>query len=77
LYGQANDWQDGPLAESALQWLVDGQLVGSGEQLNIAPLAPGQHHVLLRASNSQGLVGSMEAVITVGQGAIHLPLIQR
>ena len=75
LEGQANDWQDGDLPASALTWLVDGQVVGSGEQVDVANLALGQHQVQLQAKNNAGLVGTMEVVITISGHNVYLPLI--
>jgi hypothetical protein len=64
--GQGFDFQDGTLPDSALQWLVDGRVVGTGRSVSTGALASGQHTLTMRATNSAGLVGTSEVTVTVG-----------
>lgn len=76
--GQASDWQDGPLTGNALRWYLDGALVRSGESLQLADVAEGQHTLELRATNSAALTGTMSVSFWVGAGPhSYLPVIVR
>jgi hypothetical protein len=54
LRGDGNDEEDGGLSGQSLEWAVDGQIVGHGEELLVEGLAPGLYTVSLRAQDSKG-----------------------
>lgn len=64
---QGDGWApDGtPLAESQLEWLLDGQVIGHGRTWVAGPLDPGQHTLELRAT-LDGLSQSSTVELTVG-----------
>ncbi|HYF65290.1 MAG TPA: dockerin type I domain-containing protein, partial [Herpetosiphonaceae bacterium] len=65
LRGQADDPQDGRLADDRLTWSSDrdGEL-GGGAALNTT-LSAGQHTITLRATNGAGLSGSASLTVVV------------
>jgi hypothetical protein len=71
LAGHALDAQDGPITSlEGLTWLTarvgdEPQVVGSGPTLSLRDLDPGTHVVRLTATNSLGLSGSTELLLTV------------
>jgi hypothetical protein len=69
LLGQAYDFQDEHLPESALQWLLDGEPVGTGGSASTGPLTAGEHTLTLRAINQAGLVGTTEITVVAGADA--------
>jgi hypothetical protein len=69
LFGLAADLQDPVLPDQALTWLLDGKPVGVGRRAELPAVAPGKHLVELRATNSDGLVGSMAATFFVEEAA--------
>jgi hypothetical protein len=69
LLGQAQDWEDGELTGSQLEWLVDGQSVGSGQTSAISSLSEGSHVLQLKATNSHGLTSQQEVSFTVAPDA--------
>jgi hypothetical protein len=68
-FGQGYDFQDGDLPASALQWLLDGRPVGTGESVRTGALGAGDHTLTLRATNSAGVAGTAEVTVTVGLDA--------
>ena len=76
LSGYGYDPDDGELQEEALVWASDrdGPL-GTGSPLWGVDLSPGQHHLMLTATDSIGLQGS--ATITVDVESVYLPLVLR
>jgi hypothetical protein len=77
LAGGAYDPEDGSLGDAALIWQSDrdGQL-GNGALLTLAArdLTPGLHQVTLKASDSDGMVGSANVSILVVE-RLFLPLV--
>ena len=65
LRGSAMDAEDGTLSGSALSWKVNGQAVGSGEQVEVNGLAPGDYPVSLTAQDSQAQTASAQATLTI------------
>lgn len=68
LTGLAADVQDGQLPDAALEWSVDGIVVGHGSRWPAIGLAEGQHIIGLKATNQAGLVGLSQISIYVGEG---------
>lgn len=56
LTGRGFDPEDGPLSGRSLTWLLDGEILGSGRWLHLAALEPGEHKLILKASDSDGNV---------------------
>jgi len=79
LSGSAHDPEDGTISDVALSWWSDRDgLLGRGSMV-IVPgleLSPGAHTITLRASDSQGAVGTTRVNIVVGYG-LDLPLVMR
>jgi hypothetical protein len=77
LAGDAYDPEDGSLDDAALIWESDrdGQL-GNGGLLTLAAqnLTPGLHQLTLKATDSDGMVGSASASIFVGP-RLYLPVV--
>jgi hypothetical protein len=65
LRGAAMDAEDGSLSGSALKWTVDGQATGSGEQVEVSGLAPGNHPVILSARDSLSQTTTAQATLTI------------
>ncbi|MGH2606443.1 MAG: hypothetical protein ACRDG5_07605, partial [Anaerolineales bacterium] len=65
LLGQAVDAAEDRLAESSLEWFLDGDSVGTGQQRTLGALPIGRHTVTLRATNSAGLTGETTVAIDV------------
>lgn len=80
LIGLATDREDGPLADSALLWTLDGGTpIGSGNLTGLENLPYGSHTITLTATDSQGLSSSASIRLTITDhlARIHLPLISR
>jgi len=69
LTGKASDFQDGQLPDAALEWSVDGTVVGHGLRWPVFDLGLGQHIVSLRATNQVGLADEMQVTINVIKGS--------
>ncbi|HLF01500.1 MAG TPA: hypothetical protein VI547_05960, partial [Anaerolineales bacterium] len=67
--GQANDWTEGDVPAESLEWLLDGQLLGVGEEISVENLSEGKHTLTLRAANNRGLTGEHSISITVANDA--------
>ncbi len=63
--GGATDVQDGGLSGSALNWTLDGQEIGSGTQLSLTGLAPGEYTLALTASNTDGMTATATSTLTI------------
>lgn len=61
--GKAWDDGDGSIPKAALEWLLDGEQVATGESATIPGLNEGSHTLTLRATNSQGLTGEMSIAL--------------
>ncbi len=72
LQGQATDPEDGGLSGDALQWAVDGQALGGGNDLNAAGLAPGSHTATLTATDSISNSAAVNADFTIAPLSIPL-----
>ncbi len=65
LRGGATDVEDGGLSDASLAWTVDGSAVGSGEDITIDGLAPGNHNAQLTATDSANASSSVTASFKV------------
>ena len=65
LRGGAIDAEDGPLADAALSWRIDGAVVGSGALATVSGLAPGSYTTTLTASDAQGTTAVATTTFTV------------
>ncbi|CAN5499555.1 hypothetical protein BH10CHL1_BH10CHL1_12990 [soil metagenome] len=65
LRGDANDAEDGGLSDTALSWTLDGQAVGTGEEVNVDGLAPGDYAALLTAQDSLPQTASAQATLKI------------
>ncbi len=63
--GAASDAEDGDITGAGLTWQVDGQAVGTGEDLNVAGLAPGAHALVLTARDSVSKTATTSTTLTV------------
>ncbi len=72
LQGQATDPEDGGLSGNALQWTVDGQALGGGNDLDAAGLAPGSHTATLTATDSISNSAAVNADFTIAPLSIPL-----
>lgn len=75
LWSHAYDLEDGTLPDTALSWSSDLQGgLGTGSQLVVADLLPGQHQITLSGRDSDGNVA--EATVTVFVGyRTYMPII--
>jgi len=72
--GLAGDWQEGGVDPGDLEWSLDGSFLGNGTTLLIGSLAPGKHSLVLKAVNSLGLEGFLEARFEVeGSAGLQMP----
>ncbi|MBC8160988.1 MAG: IPT/TIG domain-containing protein [Roseiflexaceae bacterium] len=69
LNGSATDAEDGGLSGAALQWTLDGTVIGSGQQ-TIEGLAPGSHTLALTARDSAGKAATATQTLVVAPLAI-------
>ncbi len=65
LRGDANDAEDGGLSDTALSWTLDGQTVGTGEEVNVNGLAPGDYAAVLTAQDSLSQTASAQATLKI------------
>ncbi len=65
LVGIAYDVTDGAFGGSALRWVVDGQLQGTGERL-VLRLAPGSHLVTLKVRSTGGQTVAVSRTVVAG-----------
>lgn len=70
LAGGARDSEDGPLDGEALQWLVDDEVVGFGEEVAVSGLTLGSHAIKLRATDSDNDTAAASVTITIGDTPI-------
>ncbi len=64
--GLATDPEDGPLAGKQLRWQLDGTVdLGAGQEIQLAHLAAGVHHLTLRGVDSNGAAASVTNTFTV------------
>ena len=68
--GGATDVQDGGLAGEALQWTLDGQALGAGQDHTLQGLAPGSYTLGLTAHNSHGRSAEVSSTFTVAPLAV-------
>lgn len=79
LRGNASDLEDGPLPSESLTWTLEGagRHLGTGELISVAAatLGAGRHTITLKASDSDGMTGSMAVHVIVRPSgpAIFLP----
>ena len=79
LVGAAYDLEEGAIPGGNMVWGIDGQFVGSGEQLAIASLPVGRHEVVFSARDENYTYTSTysSVVITEAGCRVYLPLIER
>ncbi len=65
LRGDANDAEDGGLSDTALSWTLDGQAVGTGEEVNVNGLAPGDYAAVLTAQDSLSQTASAQTTLKI------------
>jgi hypothetical protein len=65
LSGDAIDAEDGGLSGDSLEWTVDGQAGGTGEQVLLYGLAPGDYQVELTARDSAAQEATADTVLTI------------
>ncbi len=65
LTGGASDAEDGTVASANLAWQLNGVAVGSGEQLIVTGLAPGETTIQLSATDSDGQSATVERTVTM------------
>lgn len=77
LEGWGYDLDDGPLSEGALTWTSDRDgTLGTGPEVLLTSLSPGQHRITLTATDGKANLGSDAVDILVGY-AVHVPLVRR
>lgn len=64
--GYAEDSEDGTLSGESLEWFssVDGDL-GTGEEVTAPDLSAGNHGIMLRATDSDGVQASTSILISI------------
>jgi len=72
LQGQATDPEEGGLSGDALQWAVDGQAIGNGNDRNAAGLAPGSHTTTFTATDSLSNSAAVAVDFTIAPLGIAL-----
>jgi hypothetical protein len=65
LSGQATDDRDRTLIGRHLRWLLDGRVLGSGQQIAPMGLPAGRHRIVLEARDRSGRVGRDSAEVTL------------
>ena len=81
LSAEAQDVEDGPLTGESVVWTssLDGVL-GTGAELVVGELSPGQHLITVKATDSNGNESAASFDLTAGTGEplkTYLPLILR
>jgi hypothetical protein len=66
--GGARDAEDGPLGDESLKWLLNGQVLGSGEEIALGELAPGDYEIILEAEDSDNNKATASVTITIVSG---------
>lgn len=70
--GWAQDPEDGELEGSALTWRLDGQPIGTGRKISAEGLAPGEHFLNLKATDSDGMEAEDRVRFFVSGGSCPL-----
>jgi hypothetical protein len=70
--GRGYDVDDGPLADDALTWTVDGSAVGTGRTHTLFDLSPGRHQLTFTVTDSDGEMDSETVTIYV-EGPLPSP----
>jgi hypothetical protein len=72
LEGRGLDPEEGPLGDASLSWTLNGptHVVGNGAQLRFDDLPPGTYTAKLKATDSQGKVGSSASTFVVSTKAM-------
>jgi len=65
LRGAASDAEDGNLNGYALQWTIGGQVSGTGKELLVNGLAPGDYPVTLTARDSISATATTQAILKI------------
>ena len=67
---EATDRKDGELSGESVVWYADSEdtILGTGTEIETDAISPGEHTIMVRATNSAGRVGSDEITITIGGG---------
>ena len=67
---EATDRMDGELSGESVVWYADSEdtILGTGTEIETDAISPGEHTIMVRATNSKGKVGSDEITITIGEG---------
>lgn len=60
LQGAATDVEDGGLPDSALSWTLNGQSQGTGQEVVVDGLGPGNYQAVLRATDNDGATGTAQ-----------------
>ncbi|HWP93164.1 MAG TPA: Ig-like domain-containing protein [Thermodesulfobacteriota bacterium] len=66
--GGARDAEDGPLGDESLKWLLNGQVLGIGEEIALDELAPGDYDIMLEAEDSDNNKAVASVTITIVDG---------
>lgn len=72
--GEADDAQDGSLADSGLRWFLGRRILGNGSAISIDNLPVGENLVTLRAQVPAGSVAKVAAQLQIsnsGSGAVN------
>jgi hypothetical protein len=84
VYGQSNstvggaiDAEDGTLSGGALQWFLDGDHVGTGQEQAVRDLEPGRYSITLVATDSDNDTAEERVTLYVGYQRLYLPLVIR
>lgn len=71
LMGSGYDPEDGLVPDAALQWTTDeGRELGTGGQLTVRDLAPGDHRITLTVRDTAGQTGRTETTVTISARTI-------
>jgi hypothetical protein len=71
LMGSGYDPEDGLVPDAALQWTADeGRELGTGGQLTVRDLAPGDHRITLTVRDTAGQTSRTETTVTVSSRTI-------
>jgi hypothetical protein len=63
--GKGSDPDEGQLLGARLRWMVDGQYLGTGDEVGTIDLAAGIHQVTLTATDSEGAVGRDSITVSI------------
>ena len=70
LKGNAMDAEQGGLSGTALMWSIDGVAAGTGSDVIVNGLAPGEHIAQLSATDDAGNTGSVTATLMIAPLAV-------